>query len=136
MTVWVRVELDDDEPEITHHRGKRPHGASCDEPFSFYWADPVGQEKVIWSCSEVRCWLHHSPLGRHVRKGMKEMHIRTLAALSMATSARPRKTSQGATRPEAGNSPSSSSSSSEESPLVRSEVGGNVRFVAGGADMG
>ena len=68
------------------------------------------------------------------RDKFRGMSALTLAALSIATSARPRKTSQGATRPEAGNSPLSSSSISDESALVTSDEGGNVRFEPGGAD--
>lgn len=62
------------------------------------------------------------------------MMIHTLAALSIATSANPRKTSHGATKPEAGSSPLSSSSISDESGLVASDEDGNVRFEVAGAD--
>ena len=70
----------------------------------------------------------HSAIGRGAKSARKITtpptfsQLRTLAARSMATSANPRRTSQGATRPDAGSSPPSSSAS-DESALVTVEEG-------------
>lgn len=61
----------------------------------------------------VRCYLHF-PAQHQICLELERSGFRTLAALSEATSANPLRTSQGATRPEAGSSPVSSSSSKSE----------------------
>lgn len=83
-------------------------GASLSAPFSC---------KSDATKRQLRVMRGHAPARRP-----------TLAARSMATSARPRSTSQGATRPDAGSSPVSSSAS-EESALLAAEAGGRPRFV-------
>lgn len=71
-------------------------------------------------------FLHQSIRGFDAE--MKTRIIQTLAALSIATSANPRRTSHGATKPDAGNSPLSSSSISDELALVTLDDEGRGRL--------
>jgi hypothetical protein len=77
-------------------------------PRSAVWFTSI----AVFLVSDVRYWI---PGRRH--------YEHTLLARWIATSANPLSTSHGATRPEAGSSPLSSSSRSDESALVTLEEG-------------
>lgn len=121
------------EMQITHHRGMLVLLQPYDELSSVLWAECVVHLRGFSHGWKARWrWPHrHSPVeDTHGSGGRKQSYeinhmIHTLAALCRATSAKPRSTSQGATRPEAGSSPSSSSTS-EDAALVSCEM---VRFV-------